>query len=126
MIGTKHISDLITSPDSLKLGRINVIEAQVSAGKTHFALNVIPQCATNPECILYLIDTTNGESRMLKQMKSDNRFIYAFFGYNTPYALREFKDKSAVMTYSGFGSEFLKGSAEFRWWDYDYIVCDEL
>ena len=31
-----------------------------------------------------------------------------------------------VMTYSGFGSEILKGSQHFKWWEYDYIICDEM
>ena len=63
MNGTKHISDLITSPDQLMVGRINVIEAPVSSGKTHFALTTIPSW-TKPERILYLIDTSNGEFRI--------------------------------------------------------------
>ena len=61
MIGNKTISDLITDKDTLKVGRINIIDAPVSSGKTHFALVILPEWAGNPEKILYLIDTTNGE-----------------------------------------------------------------
>ena len=63
MIGTKYISDLITDPNALLQGRINIIDAGVSAGKTYFALTTIPEW-TSPEKILYLIDTTNGEMRI--------------------------------------------------------------
>ena len=38
MNGTKHISDLITTQDALKKGRINIIDAGVDAGRPFFAL----------------------------------------------------------------------------------------
>ena len=59
-------------------------------------------------------------------MKAIDRFNYALFDYNTPYAWGEkgTEGKFAVMTYAGFGSEYLKGSVAFRWWDFDYLtVC---
>ena len=68
MKGTKRISELITNPNFLLTGRINIIEANVSAGKTHFALNTLPAWAGSPERILYLIDTNNGEYRMLENL----------------------------------------------------------
>ena len=68
MKGSKRISNLITSKDQLLTGRINIIEANVSAGKTHFALNTLPAWTGSPERILYLIDTNNGEYRMLENL----------------------------------------------------------
>ena len=61
MAGTKSISDLITDKKMIKPGSINIIDAPVSSGKTFFALNTLPEWAGNPEKILYLIDTTNGD-----------------------------------------------------------------
>ena len=101
---------------------------RMSLNGAEFALKVIPNWVSSPERILYLIDTTNGESRLLHKMQTIDRFNYAFFDYNTPYAWGEkgIEGKYAVMTYAGFGSEYLKGAMTFRWWDYDYIICDEL
>ena len=64
MKGTYFISQLIKDPAAIKCGRINIIDAPVSGGKTTFALVTIPEWAGNPERILYLIDTTNGELRL--------------------------------------------------------------
>ena len=52
MKGNKRISHLITDPAAILPGRINIIEANVSAGKTHFALNTLPAWAGSPERIL--------------------------------------------------------------------------
>ena len=54
MKGSKRISELITDKNALKAGRINIIEAPVSSGKTHFALNTIPAWASSASKILYL------------------------------------------------------------------------
>ena len=31
-----------------------------------------------------------------------------------------------VMTYAGFGTEVRKADSKFNWFDYDYIICDEM
>ena len=81
MIGTKTISDLITDKETIKAGRINIIDAPVSSGKTHFALNVLPAWAGSPSKILYLIDTTNGEMRIQRNILTVCRQTYAFYYY---------------------------------------------
>ena len=129
MKGTKHISDLITTKDQILAGRINIIEANVSAGKTWFALNTLPQWAGNPERILYLIDTNNGELRIQEHILTVSRQIYALSDYCSGKIWGEWAhdadDKMPVMTYSGFGSEVRHGR-HFNWMDFDYIVCDEM
>ncbi len=130
MIGTKHISDLITDPNALKKGQINIIDAGVSAGKTFFALTMIPKW-TSPEKILYLIDTTNGEMRIQRNILTQaiGREHYAFCDYNTGEIWGEKVDvvgKMPVMTYAGFGTEVRKVDSKFNWFDYDYIICDEM
>lgn len=136
MMGTKHISDLITDPNVLKKGRINIIDAGVSAGKTHFALTVIPQWAGSPERCLYLIDTKHGEMRIQRNiLKETNnahdaiaRETYAFFDYNTKKVWGEDQSicKMPVMTYAGFGSEIRKNMGKYHWLDYNYVICDEM
>lgn len=128
MIGTKFISDLITSPDVLKPGRINIIDAPVSAGKTTFALGALPQWAGSPERILYLIDTNNGEFSIQRNTITTNRFEYSIWDYNTKSSWGENtnSEKLPVMTYSGFGAEVIKNEGNFHIFDFDYIVCDEL
>lgn len=127
MTGSKHISDLITDKNELLQGRINIIAANVSAGKTHFALTTIPNWS-KPEKILYLIDTTNGEMRIQQNIIAVDRMKYAFFDYNTGHTWGEtgVEGKMPVMTYAGFGAEVLKADSKFKWIDYDYIICDEM
>ena len=81
MLGSKTISDLITDPSLLKAGLINIIDAPVSSGKTHFALTTLPQWAGNPERILYLIDTTNGEMYLQRNMITVSRQLYGLWDY---------------------------------------------
>ena len=131
MTGSKHISDLITTQDALKKGRINIIDADVSAGKTWFALTTIPKW-TNPEKILYLIDTTNGEMHIQNNIIAVGRMKYALCDYATGVFWGEKKEvegKLPVMTYAGFGAEVLKKPKEgtkFDWHKFDFIICDEM
>lgn len=129
MQGTKHISDLITSPEALKAGRINIIEAGVSSGKTTFALTTLPQWTGNPERILYLIDTTNGELHIQRNIISVNRMDYSLYEYGKERAWGEsnssVRNKMPVMTYAGFAAE-MRSSEPFPWERFDYIVCDEM
>ena len=128
MKGNKRISELITDPAVIHPGRINIIEANVSAGKTWFALNTLPTW-TNPEKILYLIDTNNGELRIQEHILIVSRQTYALADYCSGKVWGEgahdADGKMPVMTYSGFGSEVRHGR-NFNWQDFDYIVCDEM
>ena len=130
MIGTKTISDLITDKNMLKAGRINIIDAPVSSGKTYFALNVLPAWAGSPSKILYLIDTTNGEMHLQKNILAVGRQTYAFYDYGKKTTWGERSEKAEnnmpVMTYAGFGAEVRHNSNAFHWLDFDYIICDEM
>ena len=130
MIEGKTISDLITSPDALKAGRINIIEAPVSSGKTYFALNTIPAWAGSPSKILYGIDTTNGELRIQRNILSVCRQTYSFYNYGKPRAWGECSEEAEnnmpVMTYAGFGTEIRYNSERFPWEKFDFIICDEM
>lgn len=128
MKGTKRISDLITNPNLLLSGRINIIEANVSAGKTHFALTTLPEWAGSPERILYLIDTINGDMYIQRNIITVGRMLYAFCDYNTKHVWGEkaAEGKMPVMTYAAFGSEVINNQGNFHWQDFDYIVCDEM
>ncbi len=123
MKGTKHISDLINDPAVILPGFINIIDAPVSSGKTHFALTILPQWAGNPERILYLIDTTNGEMYLRRNMITVSRQLYALCDYNTKHVWgkNDVERKMPVMTYSGFGSEVRRNHGRFNWLDFDYI-----
>lgn len=126
----KTITDLITSPDALKSGRINIIEAPVSSGKTHFALNTIPAWAGSPSKILYLIDTTNGELRIQRNILSVCRQTYSFYDYGRKSVWGERSEAAEnnmpVMTYAGFGAEVRYNGNRFPWDKFDFIICDEM
>ena len=130
MIGTKTITDLIIDPNTIKPGRINIIEAPVSSGKTHFALSVLPRWTTSPEKILYLIDTLNGEMHIQTNIlaRTIDRNLYAFYDYNHKciWGDNDAENLMPVMTYQGFGSELLKFDSDFKWRDFDFIICDEM
>ena len=134
MIGTKYISDLITDPNALLQGRINIIDAGVSAGKTRFALVKLLNWVGNPERCLYLIDTTNGELRIQDNIVKEaakeaiGREPYAFYDYNTKKVWGEDESvgRMPVMTYAGFGAEVRKNEGKFHWLNFDYIICDEM
>ena len=76
MRGSKYLSELITDPASILPGKMNLIEANTSAGKTYFALNTLPQWAGTPEKVLYLIDTINGELRLRQNIVTISRLEY--------------------------------------------------
>ena len=127
MKGSKRIIDLITDETIFKAGCINIIEANVSAGKTYFALNALPAWAGTPEKVLYLIDTTNGELSIQRHSIAIGRLMYSFYDYNTKKVWGEGVDKMPVMTYAGFAAEVMKDNAEFKWLSgFKYIVCDEM
>ena len=73
MKGTKFLSELITDPQSILPGKINIVEANTSGGKTWFALNTLPEWAGSPEKVLYLIDTSNGELRLQQNIIAVSR-----------------------------------------------------
>lgn len=129
MQGTKYLSELITDPDTILPGFINIIEANTSAGKTWFALNTLPRWAGSPEKVLYLIDTSNGEFRLQQNILAVSRQTYALTDYCSGKVWGEFAHdadgKMPVMTYAGFGAEVRKCRHPF-WQKFDYIVCDEM
>ena len=129
MKGSKYLSELITDPGMLCPGRINIIEANTSAGKTWFALNTLPEWAGTPEKVLYLIDTTNGDLRLQQNILTISRQNYVMADYASGRLFGEFadnaRDKMPVMTYAGFGSE-IRSSGHSFWEKFEYIVCDEM
>ena len=129
MKGSKYLSELITDPVMLLPGRINIIEANTSAGKTWFALNTLPEWTRSPEKVLYLIDTMNGELRLQQNILTISRQNYVMADYASGRLFGEFADdarnKMPVMTYAGFGSEIRKCDHPF-WEKFEYIVCDEM
>ena len=86
--------------------------------------------AGNPERCLYLIDTTNGELRIQRNIVETaiGREAYAFYDYNTKLTWGEDQSvgRMPVMTYAGFGAEVRKNEGKFHWLDFDYIICDEM
>lgn len=132
MKGSKYLSELITEPIMLRKRYINLIDANTSAGKTYFALTALPKWAGSPEKVLYLIDTSNGEYRLLENTLTISRADFELANYNNK-AWGEFanlaKGKMPVMTYAGFGSvvgEFERRKAPAFWKRFEYIVCDEI
>lgn len=89
----------------------------------------MPRWAGNPERILYLIDTTNGELHIQRNIISVNRLDYSLYEYGKERTWGEsnssVRNKMPVMTYAGFAAE-MRSSEPFPWERFDYIVCDEM
>ena len=116
MRGSKYLSELITDPAHILPGKINLIEANTSAGKTYFALNTLPQWAGTPEKVLYLIDTINGELRLRQNIVAISRLYYELANYGEKEGWGEpiacARGKMPVMTYAGFGAEIKNAGME--------------
>ena len=129
MRGSKYLSELITDPAHILTGKMNLIEANTSAGKTYFALNTLPQWAGTPEKVLYLIDTINGELRLRQNIVVISRLDYELANYGEKEGWGEpiacARGKMPVMTYAGFGAEIKNAGIPF-WEKFEYIVCDEI
>ena len=102
----------------------------MSAGKTHFALTILPRWAGSPTKILYLIDTSNGEYHIQRNILSVSRLTYSFFDYGkkSVWGERSFEAENymPVMTYAGFGSEARNSGIRDWLFQFEYIVCDEM
>ena len=122
LLGNKYLSEAIEQ-DCFRIGCLNLIYAPVGCGKTYWALNCLAASMENKYKILYLIDTTNGRDKLLKN--PDTMF------YNKSWRDNALNDRSSfgetkvvVMTYAKFGviaSEFPQFGDTFK-----YIICDEL
>jgi len=66
--------------------------------------------------------------RIQRNIIAVNRMDYAFCDYNTKHVWGEqlSKGRMPVMTYAGFGSEVRNNNGSFKWFDFDYIICDEM
>ncbi|MDL2319080.1 DEAD/DEAH box helicase family protein [Eubacteriales bacterium OttesenSCG-928-A19] len=100
---------------------LNVIDCPTGCGKTRFATEVIPT-PNHRSRTLYLIDTINSRSEVLKRPFTAECFDsvlkphFAFEGSE--------HDIIPVMTYAKFGSvvQNMGRPPDF----YDYVICDEL
>lgn len=125
MKGYKHISDVITSPDVFVTDKLNLIVALPSGGKTHFAVNKIPEWAGSPDKVLFLIDTTNAENRLQELNEVCTRDDYIRFEMDGEEWVGDVpKGQMPVMTYAKFAQTLMKYpnfTSNFK-----YIICDEL
>lgn len=139
MTGKKWISEAIHE-DEIKPFRLNLIEANVGAGKTTWALDYLlrkqAEAAaqehdddSHSQNTLFLIDTKNAQHQLLH--RADNEFVdedalwkkiasdeYAFFDR------KHLKGKVVVMTYAKAAKiklEVKDFGATFK-----YIICDEI
>ena len=125
MIGTKWLSEAIDM-DTIENGDgiLNIVEAPTGSGKTTWAFNVLANTASSKRKVLCLIDTVNGEERLLKEIDTQS---YSIFNQNvakgTFFGERE-ADKVHVMTYAKFGSLTRENPDIGE--KYEIIICDEI
>ena len=122
MKGNKYLSEAVDI-SKIKGGALNMIVAPCGSGKTHFAVNVLPQLVSAPHKMIYLIDTTIGKRQLLKKpnMKFyDKLWREAVCGEFVIYG----EGQIVVMTYHHFGRliEQYNGFAE----NFELILCDEI
>ena len=122
MKGTKYLDEAVNIKE-IRSGRLNLIEAPVGSGKSHFALNVLPRELNDKHNMVYLIDTVNGKQQLQRQKnvgdfntlwKSLVENGFAYFG----------EEEIVVMTYAKFGMLAVENS-DFGM-NLELIICDEI
>lgn len=127
MINTKFLSEAVHY-EEVEKGQLNIVNAPVGSGKTHWALNVLSKTVSAPHKMIYLIDTINGKEQLLKNpltryYSDDWRSMY----HNNDICVWSqdiVEDKIVVMTYAKFGAithykpDFGNG--------FELIICDEI
>ena len=122
MKGTKYLDEAVDI-NEIKSGQLNLIEAPVGSGKSHFALNVLPKELNDKHNMVYLIDTVNGKQQLQRQDNvGDFNALWkelvengiAYFG----------EEEIIVMTYAKFGT-LAAEDGDFGM-NLELIVCDEV
>lgn len=122
MKGTKYLDEAVDI-NEIKSGQLNLIEAPVGSGKSHFALNVLPRGLKDKHNMVYLIDTVNGKQQLQRQDNvGDFNALWkelvengiAYFG----------EEEIVVMTYAKFGT-LAAEDGDFGI-NLELIVCDEI
>ena len=122
MKGTKYLDEAVDI-NEIKSGQLNLIEAPVGSGKSHFALNVLSRGLKDKHNMVYLIDTVNGKQQLQRQDNvGDFNALWkelvengiAYFG----------EEEIIVMTYAKFGT-LAAEDGDFGM-NLELIVCDEV
>ena len=106
---------------------LNFITAPVGSGKTFWALHELPQRASKPHKMVYLIDTVNGKEQLLK---NENTAYYSDQWRETVqngivwFQEAETEEKIVVMTYAKFG--VLAEKYRDFGFSFEIILCDEI
>ena len=110
-------------------GQANIIVAPCGTGKTYAAIHKLTDLASDPERVLYLIDTRAGKDALAsrKEFTSFNEqwFQNIKSSLDDEWGVRLRKDeKIRVMTYHHLGYKLMK--EENFWSGIDLVICDEM
>lgn len=122
MRGDQFISDQI-SVSQIVNGKITILRAPTGAGKTEFAINRIAATEQDFSRILYLIDTRNGQSQLLRNPLTEP-FSEEWRASVSGKEWRAGASRIVVMTYAKFGS-LARADPSFGAW-FHWIICDEV
>lgn len=136
----KYISDIINR-SSIIHGKINLIEAPCSTGKTTFFINELVLPAINRDRIIYLVDTSMLEESLIS---NHEKYLKPFIGYSpssiifskesptkhgfgSKETIRNVQDNRAIcMTYAKF-SNLIKSLPDEEFLNkIEYLCCDEV
>lgn len=122
MTGTKWLSEAIDIT-TIQKGVLNIVEAPTGCGKTEWAFKDLTKMASDPNKILYLIDTTIGKQSLLKR---PDTIYYSDTHIETVKGnwFSSEGEQILIMTYAQFGYWVLNNK-DF-WKAFEIIVCDEI
>ena len=111
-----------------KKGQANIIVSPCGTGKTYAAIHKLSDLASDPERILYLIDTRAGKDALISREEFtffSNQWLNNLKSSLDDWGVRLRKDeKIRVMTYHHLGYKLAK-EEEF-WKGIDLVICDEM
>lgn len=119
----KYLSEAI-SLDTIKHGVLNLVEAPVGSGKTHFALNHLLGLTTNANRAVYLIDTLAGKEQILQQYPHVQIYSSSWRKNVSDGMISFEEDRYTIMTYAQFGTLVMYYPSFLS--QLELIVCDEL
>ena len=122
MLGKKYLSESVDL-NVLRTGVLNLITAPCGSGKTHLATHDLPRLVSEDCKMLYLIDTTIGKKRILKEPNM-RYYDKAWFDNACGKYVIYFEKGIVVITYHQLGY-ILEKEPDFLN-AFELILCDEI
>ena len=131
MKGQYYLSEILC-PSRFRQGIINLIQAPVGSGKTHFAFEELPKHILGNDYMLFITDTNMNREQILATFANASKYKKSWREFLNTQPKPEIRNgwgtmasKITVMNYAEVAA-LLHYGHQFDWSQFDYVVCDEL